>query len=95
VSKAWVGVDAGKGQHWALVIDVEGQTLRSRPVANDQTAISELLAEVSGLAEELVWAVDLSNGCSALLLALLWTNHPAGRLRAGPGGQSGRGRLST
>lgn len=75
MSKAWVGVDAGKGQHWALAIDVEGQTLRSRPVANDQTAISELLAEVSGLADELVWAVDLSNGCTALLLALLWANH--------------------
>ena len=75
MSKAWVGVDAGKGQHWALVIDVEGRILRSRPVANDQTAISELLAEVSGLADELVWAVDLSNGCTALLLALLWANH--------------------
>ena len=75
VSKAWVGVDAGKGQHWALVIDVEGRILRSRPVANDQAAISELLAEVSGLADELVWAVDLSNGCTALLLALLWANH--------------------
>lgn len=75
MSKAWVGVDAGKGQHWALVIDAEGRILRSRPVANDQTAISELLAEASGLADELVWAVDLSNGCTALLLALLWANH--------------------
>ena len=70
--KAWVGIDAGKGHHWAVVVDPDGQILLSQRVVNDQTAIEELITQVTGLADELVWAVDLSTGLVMLLLALLW-----------------------
>ena len=71
-AKAWVGVDAGKQHHWAVVVDHDGAVLLSRRVANDERAILELLAAAGELAGELVWAVDLARGYSALLLAVLW-----------------------
>jgi hypothetical protein len=69
VAKAWVGVDAGKQDHWAVVVDPDGTVLLSRRVANDEQAILELLAVAGELADGLVWAVDLARGYSALLLA--------------------------
>jgi hypothetical protein len=35
-AKAWVGVDAGKRHHWAVVLDPDGAVLLSRRVANDE-----------------------------------------------------------
>jgi Transposase len=70
-AKAWVGVDAGKEHHWAVVVDHDGTVLLSRRVANDERAILELLAMAGELADELVWAVDLGRGYSALLLAAM------------------------
>ena len=29
-----VGIDAGKGHHWAVAVDAEGQTVFSRKVVN-------------------------------------------------------------
>lgn len=70
-ARAWVGVDAGKGHHWAAVVDDAGTTLWSRRIANDETAILTAIGEIMGLAEEVEWAVDISGTASALLLALL------------------------
>ncbi|MFD3412557.1 IS110 family transposase [Streptomyces cyaneofuscatus] len=67
----WAGVDAGKGHHWAAVVDQAGTTLWSRKIDNDETAILTALGEILDLAEQVHWAVDNSGTASALLLALL------------------------
>ncbi|MGW5755442.1 IS110 family transposase, partial [Nocardia rhamnosiphila] len=59
-ARAWAGVDAGKGHHWAAVVDDAGTTLWSKKIANDETAILTALGEIMGLAEEVEWAVDIS-----------------------------------
>jgi hypothetical protein len=72
MDKAWAGVDAGKGFHWAHVLDASGRQLLSRKVENDEADIRMLIGEALSLAEEVVWAVDQPGGGAALLLALLW-----------------------
>ncbi len=70
-ARAWAGVDAGKGHHWAAVVDDTGATLWSKKIDNDETAIWTALGEILALAEEVSFAVDISGTASALLLALL------------------------
>ncbi|MET8623836.1 IS110 family transposase [Kitasatospora sp. NPDC004669] len=70
-SHAWAGVDAGKGHHWAAVVDETGATLWSKKIDNDETAILTALGEILDLADKVHWAVDISGTASALLLALL------------------------
>jgi transposase len=72
MDKAWVGVDAGKGFHWAHVVNASGEALLSRKVDNDETDLLTLIDEVLSLAETVVWATDQPGGSAALLLALLW-----------------------
>lgn len=67
----WVGIDAGKGHHWAAVVDPDGSTLWSRKIDNDESAILDALGEILALADTVHWAVDISGTASALLLALL------------------------
>ncbi|MFG2848440.1 IS110 family transposase [Kitasatospora sp. NPDC048296] len=67
----WAGVDAGKGHHWAAVVDEGGATLWSKKIENDETAILTALGEILALADQVHWAVDISGTASALLLALL------------------------
>lgn len=67
----WAGVDAGKGHHWAAVVDDSGATLWSKKIDNDETAILTALGEILALAEKVSFAVDISGTSSALLLALL------------------------
>lgn len=69
--RIWVGIDAGKGHHWAVAIDSDGSKLLSRKVVNDETEILDLIGDVCPLADEVRWAVDISSRPSALLLALL------------------------
>ncbi|MDP9865891.1 IS110 family transposase [Streptosporangium brasiliense] len=71
MQRVWAGVDIGKTHHHAVVIDSEGKRLLSRRVANDEGALTALFAEVTALAEEAVWAVDIMTGGAALLLAVL------------------------
>ncbi|BAJ26632.1 MULTISPECIES: IS110 family transposase [Kitasatospora] len=68
---AWAGVDAGKGHHWAAVVDGAGTTLWSKKVDNDESAILTALGEILELADEVRWAVDICGTASALLLAML------------------------
>ena len=72
MEKIWVGVDVGKGFHWAHAVDAAGDVLLSRRVENDEADLLNLIAEVLPLAEGAVWAVDQPGGGAALLLALLW-----------------------
>lgn len=67
----WVGVDAGKGHHWAVAVDGEGQALFSRKVINDENEILQLIAAACEAGDEVRWAVDISGRASTLLLALL------------------------
>ncbi|MEV6796595.1 IS110 family transposase [Streptomyces sp. NPDC051320] len=70
-ARVWAGVDAGKGHHWAAVVDETGATLWSKKIDNDESAILAALGEILDLADEVRWAVDISGTSSALLLALL------------------------
>ena len=69
----WAGVDAGKADHYCMVIDGDGQQLLSRRAANDEAALLELIAAVATLADggEITWAIDLNAGGAALLITLL------------------------
>ncbi|MEU9635519.1 IS110 family transposase [Streptomyces tendae] len=70
-AQVWAGVDAGKGHHWAAVVDRTGATLWSKKIDNDESAILTALGEILDLADRVHWAVDISGTSSALLLALL------------------------
>jgi transposase len=71
--QVWVGVDAGKADHHCVVIDGDGGRLLSQRIANDETALLELIGAVSALADggEVTWAIDLNAGGAALLITLL------------------------
>ncbi|MEV5541703.1 IS110 family transposase [Saccharopolyspora shandongensis] len=72
----WAGIDAGKIHHHCVVLDADGKRRLSRRVANDETELLELMADVAELAASnaVTWAIDLNSGGAALLLALL-ANH--------------------
>ncbi|MCX4776596.1 IS110 family transposase [Streptomyces sp. NBC_01264] len=70
-ARLWAGIDAGKGHHWAAVVDESGSTLWSKKIDNDESAILTALGGILELADEVRWAVDISGTSSALLLALL------------------------
>ena len=38
----WVGLDVGKGEHFADVLDNDGERLFARAVANDQAGLEAL-----------------------------------------------------
>jgi len=72
VDKGWVGIDAGKGFHWAVVLDADGEILLSRRVENEEADLWALVEETLGFGLELTWAIDQPGGAVALFLALLW-----------------------
>jgi len=69
----WAGIDVGKLTHHCVVIDRDGAVALSKKVDNDEVALLELIAGVIELANEddVCWATDLTDGCAALLIALL------------------------
>jgi transposase len=76
--KLWVGIDVGKQFHHACAVDADGRTVFSRKVKNRQAAVEELitrtLAKAGAGADgegEVVWALDMTSGSPALLVALL------------------------
>lgn len=72
----WAGTDAGKAEHHCTVIDTDGRRTLSRRVANDETALLELITDVLALSEgePVTWAIDLNAGGAALMIALLTDN---------------------
>ncbi|MFJ8552992.1 IS110 family transposase [Streptomyces sp. NPDC093676] len=70
----WAGIDAGRTHHHCVVIDDTGKRLLSRRVANDETELLKLLADVLALGDEVTWGIDLADGGAALLIDLL-LNH--------------------
>ncbi|MHB9755333.1 IS110 family RNA-guided transposase [Streptomyces sp. BYX5S] len=69
--RIWVGVDVGKGHHWALAVGADGERLLSRKVLNDEDDILTLINAVLPMADEVRWAVDITSRPAALLLAHL------------------------
>lgn len=72
--RIWAGIDAGKRSHHCVVLDEHGNVLLSTKVANDETALLELIGRVAGLAVgggQACWATDLNAGGAAMLIALL------------------------
>ncbi|MFD8338950.1 IS110 family transposase [Streptomyces solisilvae] len=69
--RIWVGIDAGKGHHWAVAVDADGETLFSTKVINDESQILTLIGTARERADEVRWAVDISGRASTLLPALL------------------------
>ncbi|WP_369174611.1 IS110 family transposase [Streptomyces sp. R28] len=70
-TRIWVGIDAGKGHHWAVAVDTDGETLFSTKVINDEAQILTLIETARERADDVRWAVDISGRASTLLLALL------------------------
>jgi transposase len=69
-----VGIDAGKGRHWAVGVDADGETLFSTKVINDEAEILTLVETASERADEVRWAVAISGRACTLLVALLIVN---------------------
>ena len=71
--RIWAGIDSGKGHHHGLALDTEGKTLLSRRVANDEPELLRLIGDVLDVADgrPVTWAIDMTGGEPALLLALL------------------------
>ncbi len=76
MSRIWAGIDSGKGHHHGLALDADGKTLLSRRVANDEPELLKLIGDVLDLADDrqVTWAIDMTGGEPALLLAVL-INH--------------------
>ncbi|MFH8371899.1 IS110 family transposase, partial [Streptomyces sp. NPDC018031] len=74
MTEIWAGIDAGKTHHHCVVIDDTGKRLLSRRVANDETELLQLLADVLALGEVTAWGIDLADGGAALAIAIL-LNH--------------------
>lgn len=70
LSRIWVGIDAGKGHHWAVALHADGGTLFSTKVINDEGQLLALIESARERADEVRWAVDISGRASTLLLGL-------------------------
>jgi transposase len=67
-------VDIGKTHHHCVVLDAEGRRLLSRRVLNDEPELLALLADVLTIDDDVVWAVDVTEGMATLLISVL-LNH--------------------
>ncbi|WP_233599686.1 IS110 family transposase [Micromonospora sp. M71_S20] len=65
-------MDIGKTHHHVAAVDGDGRLVYSRRVANEETSLLTVMAEVSTHGRPVCWAVDVTTGLSALLLTLLW-----------------------
>jgi transposase len=66
-----VGIDVGKAAHHACAVDESGQVIFSQRAPNGQALIQALIDRADTTAASVVWAVDMTSGTAALLLALL------------------------
>jgi hypothetical protein len=66
-SAVWAGADAGKEHHHVAAVDQAGKVVFSRRVANGEPALRQVITEVTALAGQVRWAVDLRDGAAALL----------------------------
>lgn len=64
---AWIGLDVGKADHHATVIDAAGTVVFDRPVRNDQAAIERLLEDAG---EQTALVIDQPGSIGALAVAV-------------------------
>ncbi|MEU6579016.1 IS110 family transposase [Streptomyces sp. NPDC046805] len=69
--RLWVGIDVGKGHHWAVAINAAGEAVFSRKISNGESEILSLIATACETADEVQWAVDPRGKTATLLLVLL------------------------
>ena len=86
----WVGLDVGKEEHFADVLDDDGERLFARAVANNQADLEALLDRAArhgtpGL------VIDQPGSIAQLALAVAARPGHAGGVRAGPGDAPRRG----
>jgi transposase len=67
----WVGIDIGKTTHHACAVDDSGEVIFSQRLQNAQAVIEALIARADAASNTVRWAVDITSGTAALLLALL------------------------
>src|SRR5712691_3863419 len=65
-----LGVDIGKTAHYAVAVDREGQTVYSKAIANEESALRLLV--LWARAHQAMVIVDQPGGTAALLLKLCW-----------------------
>ena len=61
----WAGGDAGKSEHYCVVVDADGKRVFSQRVANDEALVGELIsvtAQADGDGGEVTRAIDLAGG---------------------------------
>lgn len=63
--RAVLGLDVGKGSHWACLVTAEGEVAANRPVANSEKDLDELFAQVGG---ETLVVVDQVRNIGALAI---------------------------
>lgn len=51
MSRIWVGIDSGKGHHHGLALGMDGKTLLSRRMANDEPELLKRIGDVLDLAD--------------------------------------------
>ena len=68
--RVFLGVDIGKASHYAVGVDVDGETVHRRAVENDEADLGRLVAWAAEHDAALV--VDQPGGTAALLLKLCW-----------------------
>lgn len=71
MERAFAGIDVGKEFHWVVVVGEAGEELLSRRVENTEEELVAMLAGVGALAEHVRFALDMTFGPAALVLALL------------------------
>jgi len=71
VRHMWAGTDIGREHHHVAVVDADGKRVFSRRVANDETALLEVISAVADLGGRVTWGIDLHSSESVLLLTLL------------------------
>src|SRR5690349_12484434 len=76
MSRIWARIDSGKGHHHGLALDADGKTLLSRRVPITNPGFLKLFGDVLDPADgrQVTWAIDMTGGEPAPLLALL-VNH--------------------
>lgn len=70
----WAGLDIGKKNHQAVVIDADGKRLLSRRVRNDEADVLQLVGDLLAISDDVLWAVDINTGIATLTIGLL-VNH--------------------
>lgn len=65
--RAWIGLDVGKGDHHATVIDPTGAVLFDRGVGNDEQAIERLLDRAG---QDAALVIDQPGSIGALAVAV-------------------------